>query len=442
MGSGHFYRIFGIFAGLAVVFLIIMTGADRNLQLTGNGRLRVGVFSDSCWGVRNGYPYQIVEDAIARFKDKNPEVKVTFESGVIRDDYSEWLAEKVVSGTAPDVFFVLLDDRNTLARIGALEPLNPFASEDPELDPSAYYDAAYQAGMIGDTLYTLPSECASKLMFVNKSLLDREGIEMPGEDWTWDDFLGICRKVTKDNNGNGALDQFGFSGYTWKDAADSNGVRLFNDEGTACYFNSPEMEEVLLFFEELSETQAGIRETEPKFEEGNVAFAPMLFPEYRSYKSDALSIIKYSDFEWDCAPMPAGPSGVTLSVLETLSVGMNAASTQKPLAWELIRTMVSDPEIQSEIYEYSDGISPLRAVTESEETASRLRSQSGGDVNPQVMKYVMEHAGIEPHFPGYQAAIEEAGRSVGAVLGESASIQMGQVIENRRLNLYLQGMSG
>ncbi len=438
MNAGRFRRILGIFAVIAVLLLFLMTEADRNFRISKNKKLTVGLFSDSYWGVQNGYAYQILEDAIRRFHETQPDVEVTYESGIILDDYSEWLAEKILSHDAPDVFVVLLEDRNNLAEIGVLEPLTLYAGYDETFNPSDYYDAAYQTGMIGSELYTLPFECAPKLMFVNKTILDNEGIPMPQMDWTWDDFLEICEKTTKDTNGNSAVDQYGESGYTWKDASDSNGIQLFDEKGTACYFNSEEMEQVLIFYDKLSQLQSGNREREPDFEDGNVVFEPMYFSEYRSFKSNELSGIRYSDFSWDCVPMPAGPSADTLSVLDTLSFGMSASSENKQLSWELIKCLTYDPQIQSEIFLYSEGISALRAVTESAETADRLEQQSGGAVNPAVMKYVMEHAGTEPHFRQYKEAVQEVGRSVDVILKESFSIQMEQVIQNRRLNQYMQ----
>ena len=51
------------------------------------------------------------------------------------------------------------------------------------------------------------------MMFVNKTLLTQEGIEVPEEDWTWNDLYRICQKVTKDSNGDGIIDQFGIYNY-------------------------------------------------------------------------------------------------------------------------------------------------------------------------------------------------------------------------------------
>ena len=64
------------------------------------GILRIGVFSDSPWGESNGYSHVILNQAIAAFEKKNPGVKVVYESGIRRQDYSEWLSEGILKGAA------------------------------------------------------------------------------------------------------------------------------------------------------------------------------------------------------------------------------------------------------------------------------------------------------------------------------------------------------
>ena len=137
-------------------------------------------------------------------------------------------------------------------------------------------------------------------MFVNKSILTAEGIEMPGDEWTWDDFYRICRQVTKDTDGNGTVDQFGVVGYTWEDAFDSNAVRLFDEKGTECRLTDPKAGEAIAFIERMEGLNSGYSVPDKEFALGNVAFQPMLFSEYRAYKSYPLSIKKYTGFEWDC----------------------------------------------------------------------------------------------------------------------------------------------
>ena len=57
---------------------------------------------------------------------------MSYVSGILKEDYSEWLSERLLMGDAPDVFFVLPEDFNDLAELGALRALSPFSEEDEE----------------------------------------------------------------------------------------------------------------------------------------------------------------------------------------------------------------------------------------------------------------------------------------------------------------------
>ena len=62
------------------------------------------------------------------------------------------------------------------------------------------------------------------------------------------------------------------------------------------------------FVRKLNLLNRGQNVTSEMFDKGKVAFCPMMFSEYRTYKPYPWSVKKYSNFEWDCLPMPAGPS--------------------------------------------------------------------------------------------------------------------------------------
>ena len=54
---------------------------------------------------------------------------------------------------------------------------------------------------------------------------------MPDADWSWDDLYRICKKVTKDLDGDGRLDQFGTYNYGWLEALYSNDGKIFDPQG-------------------------------------------------------------------------------------------------------------------------------------------------------------------------------------------------------------------
>ena len=428
----------GISILIAAAALFIITGQVKRIRNSKEQVLTLGVFSDSYWGVQSGYANKIIDDAISRFEAEHPGVKVQYESGIMKTDYSEWLSEQMMKDTEPDVFFVPEGDFSTFAQINALKNLNDLIKEDDSFDPEAFYKTAYEYGKYGGKQYALPFECAPNMMFVNKTILDKDKIDLPAKDWTWEDFYQICRKVTRDTDGTGIIDQFGTVNYSWIDAFDANGVELFDEKGKSCDFTVREIGDAIAFLERLDALSSGNSLSERNFSQGNVVFQPMLFSEYRAYKSQEMSFKKYSGFEWDCVTMPAGPSGDNFSRLDTLSIAMSENTTQEEMAWEFMKLLTTDPQIQSEIFEYSAGISVLPEVTQSEETRRRITQSTGTEFNLDILESAMEKSVSRTRFRGFDNAQEEVGLAVRSILESNSNIQMEQIIWNRTINNYLK----
>lgn len=420
--------------------LLIYFDAYKFFSAGKNEVVTIGVFSDSYWEVQNGYSYRILDDAIQIFEKNHPGVKVEYVSGVLKEDYSEWLAEQVLSETAPDIFFILGEDLNDFAEAGVLKELKPLIESDGEFEQEAYYSSAYAYGQCKYKQYALPFECAPKLMFVNKTLLDKEGLAVPDDVWDWDEFYGICRKVTKDTDGDGVIDQFGVIGYTWEDAFESNGISVFNQDGTECNLMGKAARESLEFMMKLNRLEKEGSFAEWDFDLGNVAFQPMLFSEFRAYKPYPLSIKKYTGFEWECIPMPRGPKGDNISTLDTLLVAMNGKTKQEAYAWDLMKTLTYDKSIQSKIFDYSEGVSVLKEVTESDQTLLTLMENSGGanGMDLAVLSDIMENAVVGPRFRNLDEANTEVEKAVEEIMDGDGSISMEQIIWNRAINKYLK----
>lgn len=431
-----------LIALLLLILGMVSTGQLKKLCHLTDRTLTVGVFSDSYWDVQNGYAYQIINDAIEKFEAQNSAVKVQYVSGIMKNDYAEWLSQKLLEDEAPDVFFVPDSDFGDLAQIGALKKLDQCMDADPDFAAEDFYAPALESGQYMGTQYALPYECAPRLMFVNKTLLEKEGVHMPKEGYTWDDFYQMCRAVTKDTDGNGTIDQFGVTGYTWQDAFDENGVTLFLDNGTKCNLNDDRVAQSIHYLEQLGSLSSGYEVSAKDFDHGDVAFMPMSFSEYRAYKAYPLSIKKYAGFEWECAQMPAGPEGDNVSSLDTLLVGMNARTANERLAWQFMKLLSCDTQIQAEIFDYSEGVSVLPAVTESEKTRQLLQKDGGDNVvmNTEVLRTVLTQAVSQPRFGNYDEAMEQVDRAVESVMDSSQNVSMNLIVKNREINKYLKNI--
>ncbi len=402
--------------------------------------LRVGLFAGSNWDVPAGNSYAVMDEAIRRFEETHENVKVDYVSGIQKADYSEWLAEELIKGEEPDVFFILSEDFNLYASMGGLMDLGPWMEQDADLELGCYYPTALDYGIYEDMQAALPVECNPTLMFVNKTLLEKEGIPVPDNDWTWTDFLKICRQVTKDADGDGVLDQFGCYDFSWRKAAAANDVRLFREDGRASYFADSRMEETVRFMMDLRAIERGREVTAKDFDTGRVAFRPFTFAEYRTYKPYPWKIKKYSSFEWDCIKLPAGPSGRNTTVLGVLLAGISARTSQPELAWEFLKQICYDYQQQQVVLAESQGLPPRRDVMESKE-AELLFAQDvlgQGKMDVSTVSDVMDDSVSAPKFQGYEAAMLLADNEIRKILNGSIPFHNALNKLQKEVNVYLQ----
>ena len=402
--------------------------------------LRVGVFAGSNWDVPQGETYLIVDEVIKKFQAENPEIKVKYESGIKREDYSEWLAEKFIEGKEPDIFFLLAEDFNLYASTGVLTDLTELIKNDAEVSAEIYYPAAFNYGKFGDRSFALPFESTLTFMFVNKTLLSREGIAMPENDWTWEDFLNICRKVTKDTDGDGKPDQFGFYGYSWQQAAIANGVILFREDGRTSYFANSQMEEAIRFMIELHNIQQGYEVTAKDFDMGKVAFRPFTFAEYQTYKPYPWRIKKYTSFEWDCVKMPAGHSGGNISRLDTLLMAMSSRTKNKTSAWQLMKKFCCDKSIQQMLLKKSQALPVRRDVIISSETQEIFAWDPTEEryITPADINDAMDNSVMPFKFKNYSAAMLYADKEILKIIDGTIPFNNSLNKLQKKINAFLQ----
>ena len=403
--------------------------------------LEVGIFAGSNWDVANANSYVIIDKAVEKFEATHKNVKVHYYSGIRKEDYSEWFSRQLLRGKEPDVFMVLGQDFNQFAEIGIMKDLEPLMGADPEFDKNAYYATTLRSGQYDGRQYALPYETVPMLMFVNKSLLNKEGLSVPDNDWTWDDLYEICGRITKDRDGDGLLDQFGMYNYGWMEAAYSNGAELFDENGRESYFNDDKVTEAVRFAKQISDLSQMRKVTKDDFDAGNVAFMPLPFTEYRTYKTYPYKIKKYTKFQWDCITLPAGKSGGNTSVIDTLLMGISSNTNQERLAWEFLKLLTYDEEIQMDLFRYSQGVSVLKEVTQSKEAEAILQEDMEKNekfIDNRLVSDVIENGVVTPKFQKYSEVITMADSEINRIIENDDNIENSMRILQRQINQYLR----
>lgn len=401
--------------GCSLLLIGLFIGrAQREITLT------LGMFTGSNWDVYNAESYKVIDDAIAKFEKAHPNVTINYKSGILKQDYSAWLASDIADGEQPDVFMVLSEDFNRLSSLGALLPLDDLIG-DNEISTDIFYESALSSGSYQSTQYALPYEINPTMMCVNRDLLEREGIAVPEGNWTIEQFYQICAQVTKDTNGDGTIDQYGSYGFEWQDAVNGYGIRLFDDEGATSNLNRSDVREALSYIQKLKDLNGGYQVSSEDFDKGNVAFCPLTFAQYRTYQPYPYRVSKYSTFKWSCLAMPGTTDNQKTSQIATSLIAINSKTTQRQLAFEFLETLTIDQEIQQELFENSQGASALKSVMASDSTKALLDQDALNNysLKQDVLDAIMENAVIEPKFKKYNNVIERCDYLITNALNEN-----------------------
>lgn len=370
--------------------------------------IRLGVYSGSSWDVPNSRENRIIDQAIAVFEERHPDVKVVYETGIPKEEYALWLSESIIQGEQADMFMVPEEDFSLLASTGALEELSPYLLKG--FDTTVYYEAALATGVHRGKQYALPFESNPIMMCVNKDLLAAEGIALPESEWTLEDLYRICKAVTKDTDGNGTIDQYGITDYSWLQALVAHGGQLFDEQYGQLTIANDNMRNALSYLARLTALSGNDLVTSEDFDKGRVAFYPMTLAQYRTYKPYPYHVAKYSTFSWTCIQMPTVQSGMRGTQLETSLFAMSAKTQYPDLVWEFLTLLSTDSNIQQELFNHSQGVSVLKSVMSSQETRETLRAEDFGEdsLSATTLHRLMENTVVERKFKYYNHIVERA----------------------------------
>ena len=108
-------------------------------------------------------------------------------------------------GTGPDIVNVHANYAAEFGGAGYFYPINTFP-DFPEVK-KWYVPLLQESTRYRENYYGLPSSAIAFVLVCNRELFDREGIAPPR---TWSEFREAARRLTKDTDGDGTVDQYGF----------------------------------------------------------------------------------------------------------------------------------------------------------------------------------------------------------------------------------------
>lgn len=133
------------------------------------------------------------EAAVAEYEAKTGN-KVNDGSATSNEEWKARVLTDFETGSEPDVLFFFTNaDAEPFVSAGKVVSIDEIRAEYPDYATNM---KDYMLAVASDGKnYAVPSYGYWENMFVNKSVLDACGIEVPGPDYTWDQFLTDCQTI-------------------------------------------------------------------------------------------------------------------------------------------------------------------------------------------------------------------------------------------------------
>ncbi len=152
----------------------------------------------------------------------------------------------IVANIPPDVSNIEQPNVPRFVYLDALEPLDDWIRNDPEIDIDAIFTQCMHEGNWNNIQYALPTQVSPVCLWYNKTLFETEGVEFPNRDWGLEDLVAAARKLTRDFDGDGLNDLWGFyappvwwnryPAWLWM-----RGAELVSEDGRYVTFDDPKV---------------------------------------------------------------------------------------------------------------------------------------------------------------------------------------------------------
>lgn len=319
----------------------------------------------SNWGDPNDQA--VYANVARRFKQKYPNVNVNdnFTPITTWTDYVNKVLADVAAGSPPDIINIAIEGVRLGISKNLFLPLDDYLTRDGSA--AALINDVDQRLLDGlsheGKLYLLPNTWNTMLIYYNTKMFAGAGIERPSDDWTWDDFLAIAKRLTTGEGGGKVfgfvLPWFNFGLTPWWY---SNDTSQLNPDWTASNLTDPKMVEAVTFVRDLV-TAHGVAP------QPTGADPYQLFPAGKAAMTGAgrwvVGSFRQAGFQdYDVLPWPQNRKKATVYGVSGFAIHPSAANPD--LAWEYLKELAGK-ETQKEWVTIGAANPSLRSIAESPE---------------------------------------------------------------------------
>ena len=339
---------------------------------------------------------EVWNQIVADFHQANPNITVKVE---VSDWESYWTKLKTLlsANTPPDVFAMDAPLYLDYQSRGVLLNLQPYLDKNPDMLKDVY-PQTLEAYKTSEGMFGLPRDFQTIVLFYNKDMFDAAGVPYPTADWTYDDLRDAAKKLTK-VGADGKTAQYGFYSdlwdmeLIWSSGIWSHGGDIISPDHTKTLVGEPKAREAWQLFHDMMFVDKSWPDSTTAGEYGG---DPFLAGVAAMTTIGHWAVPGYADakFNWDVAPMPAGPAGKATSVN---SAGFVVAKESKnpEASFEFLKYVLSAPA-QTKLAQLGFALPVLKSVAESD---AFLKQPT--QIDQKVFLDALAFAHMKPVFKGY-----------------------------------------
>ena len=246
------------------------------------------------------------------FKKTHPDANINFET-IPAADYTQKLTFQLAGGNAPDLGWIMEDSAPAFEDAGALVDLGPTLKGMYDYNFADFSAPAMGLWQDGDKVWGIPFSTSPFMLFYNKDLFDKAGLEDPGTlaskgEWTMEKWREAAKTIKE---------KTGVWGFEFKDGQGYNSrimhammppIRAYGGyawKGKECGFDKPEAVAAMTVLHDMVYKDQSIVPPgdQSDYFAGNAAMT--------INQISRIPLLTKVSFKWGIAPLPSGPAGAS-----------------------------------------------------------------------------------------------------------------------------------
>ncbi|HXI15615.1 MAG TPA: sugar ABC transporter substrate-binding protein [Chloroflexota bacterium] len=295
-----------------------------------------------------GLEQDLYNGFINDFHARQSKIKVRHTFEPVFGDYPAKLRALLAADTWPDIAHQHLSVVQDFSQQGALTELKPYMNRD-KISEKDFIPVLVEEFTYRGKLMAIPKDSAAFGVHYNMDMFDKAGIKYPTENWTWDEFVNICQRLTKPDQGQFAItsERPAPNSENWEAVLRSFGGSWYNKELTKSNVDNAGSIDAIQLFHDL-EFKHRVTPNAHKFQfTGDAWRGGVTAMAFGHHATTYFHKTEKREFKFDVVPIPKGKGGNFVAVGAS-GYALPSKAKYKDQGWELLKFLTAK-EVQAKI---------------------------------------------------------------------------------------------